>query len=431
MRVSDEELALFDNWKPGSDARITIDQNSVGLLIQEVSVTRKAIRAFWDKQAGGHLCGCTEWPECSHALAAHELCRAMECAPVASQPGEIGDGARDAVLDEMVRDFSQVGGWQPKSEVRRRILEYAQWAIPTPPAQQDEAAKLADFFNEGVMACYERIKNDGPDEDGILEFQDTLDRIKAQLRAIPVLPAPAHLKEVELTGDYEFMKPRHEVAPPAVGQQECLSCRAGCHEDCTTPECPCLCREAVSWVVKNRTTQKGRGFWDHVESVAEQMKAPPPSEGAELPPLVAEEYSVAGWYYGVDEVNAFRDAAIARISHLESELERSGAVGCDWEDQVTAAEVQRDAAKEREAQALAERDAALAENVEIKKAFGRFACQVMTRAIEGIADAAVIKHQPMDESHALAAVEHLAKRAKQLESSLSAAQGEIEELKRP
>jgi len=38
MRISDEELALFKGWKPGE--AITIDQVSIGLLIQEVIASR-------------------------------------------------------------------------------------------------------------------------------------------------------------------------------------------------------------------------------------------------------------------------------------------------------------------------------------------------------------------------------------------------------
>jgi hypothetical protein len=38
MRISDEELELFRNWQPGDS--ITMDMNSVGMLIQEVIRSR-------------------------------------------------------------------------------------------------------------------------------------------------------------------------------------------------------------------------------------------------------------------------------------------------------------------------------------------------------------------------------------------------------
>lgn len=51
---------------------------------------------------------------------------------------------------------------------------------------------------------------------------------------------------------------------------------------------------------------------------------------------------------------------------------------------------------------------------EMRKAFGHFACQVMAVAISGLADAAIVSNQPMNEQHALAAVEQLAKHAREL-----------------
>ena len=44
MYVSDAELALFQDWQPGES--ITIDANSVGMLIQEVRKSRAALRAY-------------------------------------------------------------------------------------------------------------------------------------------------------------------------------------------------------------------------------------------------------------------------------------------------------------------------------------------------------------------------------------------------
>jgi len=44
MRISDEELELFRDWQPGDS--ITIDANSVGMLIQEVIRARVALRAY-------------------------------------------------------------------------------------------------------------------------------------------------------------------------------------------------------------------------------------------------------------------------------------------------------------------------------------------------------------------------------------------------
>ena len=42
MHISDEELELFRNWQPGDS--ITMDMNSVGMLIQEVIRSRVALR---------------------------------------------------------------------------------------------------------------------------------------------------------------------------------------------------------------------------------------------------------------------------------------------------------------------------------------------------------------------------------------------------
>jgi len=44
MRISDEELELFRDWQPGDS--ITIDANSVGMLIQEVIRARVALLAY-------------------------------------------------------------------------------------------------------------------------------------------------------------------------------------------------------------------------------------------------------------------------------------------------------------------------------------------------------------------------------------------------
>jgi hypothetical protein len=54
------------------------------------------------------------------------------------------------------------------------------------------------------------------------------------------------------------------------------------------------------------------------------------------------------------------------------------------------------------------------ELAEVKTAFGNFACQVMAVAISGLADAAIISNQPMNEHHSLAAVEQLANYAREL-----------------
>jgi hypothetical protein len=51
---------------------------------------------------------------------------------------------------------------------------------------------------------------------------------------------------------------------------------------------------------------------------------------------------------------------------------------------------------------------------EIKAAFGDFACLIMAVAISGLADAAIVSNQMMDERHALCAVEQLAKLAREL-----------------
>lgn len=54
--------------------------------------------------------------------------------------------ALDDVLGEMVRDFTIVGGWRPKSEVRRRIQHYAETyhklAEPEPPSVTSEAMRI-------------------------------------------------------------------------------------------------------------------------------------------------------------------------------------------------------------------------------------------------------------------------------------------------
>ena len=46
MIISDAELELFRDWQPGDS--ITIDANSVGILIHEVIQSRDAIRAWSD-----------------------------------------------------------------------------------------------------------------------------------------------------------------------------------------------------------------------------------------------------------------------------------------------------------------------------------------------------------------------------------------------
>jgi hypothetical protein len=46
MPISDDELDLFKDWQPGDS--ITIDANSVGMLIQEVIQSRATIRAWSD-----------------------------------------------------------------------------------------------------------------------------------------------------------------------------------------------------------------------------------------------------------------------------------------------------------------------------------------------------------------------------------------------
>ena len=44
MTISDAELDLFRDWQPGDS--ITIDANSVGMLIQEIIRARVALRAY-------------------------------------------------------------------------------------------------------------------------------------------------------------------------------------------------------------------------------------------------------------------------------------------------------------------------------------------------------------------------------------------------
>ncbi len=51
---------------------------------------------------------------------------------------------------------------------------------------------------------------------------------------------------------------------------------------------------------------------------------------------------------------------------------------------------------------------------QLQTAFNQFALQVMVLAVEGLADAAIIKHQPMTEHHSLAAVKQLSDYAKEL-----------------
>jgi hypothetical protein len=47
MEISDEELELFRDWKPGQ--LITIDQVSIGLLIQEVLAKRAYLEFLHDE----------------------------------------------------------------------------------------------------------------------------------------------------------------------------------------------------------------------------------------------------------------------------------------------------------------------------------------------------------------------------------------------
>jgi pyruvate-formate lyase-activating enzyme len=65
------------------------------------------------------------------------------------------------------------------------------------------------------------------------------------------------------------------------------------------------------------------------------------------------------------------------------------------------------------------------ERDEIKRAFSSFACIVMVVAIEGLADAAIIKQQPMNESHALAWVEKLAKEHRELRKQVTELTAEV------
>ena len=64
MHISDAELALFKDWKPGEP--ITIDQTSIGLLILEAIESRAALRAY-DKLDDFHAncqnCDGCEQPE--------------------------------------------------------------------------------------------------------------------------------------------------------------------------------------------------------------------------------------------------------------------------------------------------------------------------------------------------------------------------------
>ena len=55
MRISDEELELFRDWQPGDS--ITIDANSVGMLIQEGIRCRAALPTSADVAVGnGDVC---------------------------------------------------------------------------------------------------------------------------------------------------------------------------------------------------------------------------------------------------------------------------------------------------------------------------------------------------------------------------------------
>ena len=55
MHISDEELELFRNWQPGDS--ITMDANSVGLLIQELIRSRAALHTIAGFAVGnGDVC---------------------------------------------------------------------------------------------------------------------------------------------------------------------------------------------------------------------------------------------------------------------------------------------------------------------------------------------------------------------------------------
>ena len=55
MRISDEELDLFRNWRPGDS--ITMDANSVGFLIQEVIRSRAVLHTIANFAVGnGDVC---------------------------------------------------------------------------------------------------------------------------------------------------------------------------------------------------------------------------------------------------------------------------------------------------------------------------------------------------------------------------------------
>jgi hypothetical protein len=55
MHITDEELELFRNWQPGDS--ITMDANSVGMLIQEVIRSRAALHTIAGFAVGnGDVC---------------------------------------------------------------------------------------------------------------------------------------------------------------------------------------------------------------------------------------------------------------------------------------------------------------------------------------------------------------------------------------
>ena len=98
LRISDAELDLFKDWQPGDS--ITMDANSVGLLIQEIIQSRAAIRAWSDLDDERSNC-----EECE-GMQAPETC--SMCAPKAGavllkmraiHVSEIGEVTEDQIKD--------------------------------------------------------------------------------------------------------------------------------------------------------------------------------------------------------------------------------------------------------------------------------------------------------------------------------------------
>ena len=134
MRISDAELDLFKDWQPGDS--ITMDANSVGLLIQEIIQSRAAIRAWSDLDDERSNC-----EECE-GMQAPETC--SMCAPKA---GAVLLKMRAIIekIGEVTEDQIKAMADAPKNPT----LKFDHVSIDL---TQEEIDKLANLRSERVEA---------------------------------------------------------------------------------------------------------------------------------------------------------------------------------------------------------------------------------------------------------------------------------------